>query len=143
MSEIILAQSAGFCFGVKRAVEQAFALARSGRDAVTLGPVIHNPQLTARLAEMGLPAVASPAETAPGQTVLIRSHGVSKKIYNLLARHPIVDCTCPFVAKIHRIAEEESAAGRTILIAGDPRHPEVQGILGFCTGAAFTAETEE
>ena len=79
MSEIVLAKSAGFCFGVNRAVDRAFALASSGADAVTLGAIIHNPQVVERLARMGLPPIDSPEEAAPGQTVLIRSHGVSKK----------------------------------------------------------------
>lgn len=143
MPEITLAKSAGFCFGVKRAVEQAFALADAGTDAVTLGPIIHNPQVTQKLAEKGIVSIDSPAEAAPGQTVLIRSHGVSKKIYNLLEGHPIVDCTCPFVAKIHRIVEEESAQGRIILIAGDKTHPEVQGIMGFSSTHTFVFDTEE
>ena len=143
MAEITLAKTAGFCFGVKRAVDKAFELARSGVDAVTLGPIIHNPQVVERLAQMGVPPVDSPDQAAPGQTVLIRSHGVPKKVYNLLKNNPVVDCTCPFVAKIHRIVEEESAAGRTILVAGDPAHPEVQGIMGFSSSPVYTFRTEQ
>ncbi len=143
MPEIVLAKSAGFCFGVNRAVDRAFALASSGVDAVTLGAIIHNPQVVERLARMGLPPIDSPEEAAPGQTVLIRSHGVSKKIYNLLSGHPVVDCTCPFVAKIHRIVEEESAAGRTILIAGDRNHPEVEASMSFASTEAIAFQTEE
>ncbi|HIS76268.1 MAG TPA: bifunctional 4-hydroxy-3-methylbut-2-enyl diphosphate reductase/30S ribosomal protein S1 [Candidatus Merdivicinus excrementipullorum] len=143
MAEITLAKTAGFCFGVKRAVDKAFELARSGVDAVTLGPIIHNPQVVERLAKMGVPPVDSPDQAAPGQTVLIRSHGVPKKVYNLLKNNPVVDCTCPFVAKIHRIVEEESAAGRAILVAGDPGHPEVQGIMGFSSSPVYTFRTEQ
>ncbi|HIV20123.1 MAG TPA: bifunctional 4-hydroxy-3-methylbut-2-enyl diphosphate reductase/30S ribosomal protein S1 [Candidatus Merdivicinus intestinigallinarum] len=143
MAEITLAKTAGFCFGVKRAVDKAFELARSGADAVTLGPIIHNPQVVERLSKMGVPPVDSPDEAAPGQTVLIRSHGVPKKVYNLLKNNSVVDCTCPFVAKIHRIVEEESAAGRTILVAGDPAHPEVQGIMGFSSSPVYTFRTEQ
>ncbi len=143
MAEITLAKTAGFCFGVKRAVDKAFELARSGVDAVTLGPIIHNPQVVERLAQMGVPPVDSPDQAAPGQTVLIRSHGVPKKVYNLLKNNPVVDCTCPFVAKIHRIVEEESAAGRVILVAGDPGHPEVQGIMGFSSSPVYTFRTEQ
>ncbi len=143
MAEITLAKTAGFCFGVKRAVDKAFELARSGVDAVTLGPIIHNPQVVERLAQMGVPPVDSPDQAAPGQTVLIRSHGVPKKVYNLLKNNPVVDCTCPFVAKIHRIVEEESAAGRAILVAGDPEHPEVQGIMGFSSSPVYTFRTEQ
>ena len=143
MAEITLAKTAGFCFGVKRAVDKAFELARSGVDAVTLGPIIHNPQVVERLSKMGVPPVDSPDEAAPGQTVVIRSHGVPKKVYNLLKNNPVVDCTCPFVAKIHRIVEEESAAGRVILVAGDPAHPEVQGIMGFSSSPVYTFRTEQ
>ena len=143
MAEITLAKTAGFCFGVKRAVDKAFELARSGVDAVTLGPIIHNPQVVERLAQMGVPPVDSPDQAAPGQTVLIRSHGVPKKVYNLLKNNSVVDCTCPFVAKIHRIVEEESAAGRAILVAGDPGHPEVQGIMGFSSSPVYTFRTEQ
>lgn len=143
MAEITLAKTAGFCFGVKRAVDRAFELAQSGVDAVTLGPIIHNPQVVERLAKQGIPPVDSPEQVAPGQTVLIRSHGVSKKVYNLLKNHPIVDCTCPFVAKIHRIVEEESASGRLILVAGDAKHPEVEGIVGFSCTPVFTFQTEQ
>ena len=143
MAEITLAKTAGFCFGVKRAVDKAFELARSGVDAVTLGPIIHNPQVVERLAQMGVPPVDSPDQAAPGQTVLIRSHGVPKKVYNLLKNNPVVDCTCPFVAKIHRIVEEESAAGRAILVAGDPGHPEVQGIMSFSSSPVYTFRTEQ
>ena len=143
MAEITLAKTAGFCFGVRRAVDRAFELASSGTDAVTLGDIIHNPQVVERLARMGIPPVASPSDAAPGQTVLIRSHGVSKKVYNLLKNNPVVDCTCPFVAKIHRIVEEESAAGRVILVAGDAVHPEVEATVGFSSGPVFCFQTEE
>ena len=110
---------------------------------MTLGPIIHNPQVVERLSKMGVPPVNSPDEAAPGQTVLIRSHGVPKKVYNLLKNNSVVDCTCPFVAKIHRIVEEESAAGQTILVAGDPGHPEVQGIMGFSSSPVYTFRTEQ
>ncbi len=78
-----------------------------------------------------------------GQTVLIRSHGVGRSVYEALTGREVVDCTCPFVAKIHRIAAEESAAGKVLLIAGNAGHPEVQGIIGHCQTRAYTFETEE
>ncbi len=143
MYKITLAKTAGFCFGVRRAVDRAFSLAEEKKDAVTLGPLIHNPQVVERLSQMGLSPVSSPEEVKEGQTVLIRSHGVGKEIYDRLLGHEIVDCTCPFVEKIHQIAAEESAAGKTILIAGDASHPEVQGIIGFCETEAMTFRTEE
>ena len=103
MYKITLAKTAGFCFGVRRAVDRAFSLAEEKKDAVTLGPLIHNPQVVERLSKMGLSPVSSPEEAKEGQTVLIRSHGVGKEIYDRLLGHEIVDCTCPFVEKIHKI----------------------------------------
>ncbi|MDD6033684.1 MAG: bifunctional 4-hydroxy-3-methylbut-2-enyl diphosphate reductase/30S ribosomal protein S1 [Oscillospiraceae bacterium] len=142
MSEITLAKSAGFCFGVSRAVEKAFEVARSGRNAVTLGPIIHNPQVVESLRALGMPPVASPEETKPGQTVVIRSHGISRAAMEALAGREVVDCTCPFVAKIHRIAAEETAAGRILLVAGDPSHPEVEGIVGHAVGRVYVFRDE-
>ena len=103
---ITLASSAGFCYGVKRAVDRAFEIARQSSDAVTLGPIIHNPQIVQRLKDLGVPSVSSPEETHPGQTVIIRSHGVAQSVYDQLEGRNIVDCTCPHVARIHRIARE-------------------------------------
>ena len=143
MFEITVAKSAGFCFGVKRAVDQAFSLARSGVKAVTLGPIIHNPQVTGRLAAMGISPIEDPQDAAPGETVLIRSHGISKKIYNSLEGHPVVDCTCPFVSKIHRIVEEQSGPNKAVLIAGDVAHPEVEGIMGFAQGPVYVFNNQE
>ena len=96
-----------------------------------------------RLARLGLSPVDAPEEVPEGRTVLIRSHGVGKSVYDALAGRKIVDCTCPFVEKIHKIAEEQSAAGKTILIAGDRGHPEVQGIIGYCQTTAIPFQTEE
>ena len=143
MYKLTLAKTAGFCFGVRRAVDRAFQLAAEETGAVTLGPVIHNPQVVERLARLGLCPVDSPEEVPEGRTVLIRSHGVGKSVYDALAGRKIVDCTCPFVEKIHRIAAEQSAAGKTILIAGDRGHPEVQGIIGYCQTTAIPFQTEE
>lgn len=137
MSEIKLARSAGFCFGVSRAVEKAYEVARSGKDAVTLGPIIHNPQVVESLRALGMPPVASPGDTKPGQTVVIRSHGVSRAVMDALEGREVVDCTCPFVAKIHRIAARETASGRVLLVAGDPSHPEVEGIVGHALPERF------
>ena len=103
---ITLASSAGFCYGVKRAVDRAFEIAAQTSDAVTLGPIIHNPQIVQRLQDLGVPSVSSPQETHSGQTVIIRSHGVAQSVYDQLDGRNIVDCTCPHVARIHRIARE-------------------------------------
>ena len=119
---ITLARSAGFCYGVKRAVDRAFEVAKTAENAVTLGPIIHNPQIVSRLAALGVPSVSSPEETLPGQTVIIRSHGVAQSVYDKLDGRNVVDCTCPNVARIHRIAREVTAAGKVLLIAGNPGH---------------------
>ena len=117
MSKITLAGTAGFCYGVRRAVEKAFEVAASGKDAVTLGPIIHNPQIVSRLAALGVPEISSPEEAKEGQTVIIRSHGVPAAVYDALQGREIVDCTCPNVARIHRIAREVTEAGKVLLVA--------------------------
>lgn len=98
---------------------------------VTLGPIIHNPQIVKRLEQKGIRSVASVDDIENGQTVIIRSHGVPLSVYDALNGKEVVDCTCPFVLKIHRIVAEQSALGRVILIAGNKEHPEVQGIKGL------------
>ena len=143
MTKITVAKSAGFCFGVARAVNKAFELAESGVSAVTLGPIIHNPQIVKRLEQKGIQAVSQVSDIADEQTVIIRSHGVPLLVYGALSGKEVVDCTCPFVLKIHRIVSEQSKLGRTILIAGNKDHPEVQGIKGHCHGSVFTFETLE
>ncbi len=140
---ITLASSAGFCYGVKRAVDRAFEIARQSSDAVTLGPIIHNPQIVQRLKDLGVPSVSSPEETHPGQTVIIRSHGVAQSVYDQLEGRNIVDCTCPHVARIHRIAREVTEQGMVLLIAGNPNHPEVQGIVGHAKGEVYVFQDEK
>lgn len=133
---ITVAKSAGFCFGVDRAVRMVEDLLAQGELVCTLGPIIHNPQTLASLARQGARVVDSPGEAPPGSVLVIRSHGVPRAVWEEIARLPVrcVDATCPFVAKIHRIAAQQGAQGRTLLIAGDAGHPEVQGIVGHCTG---------
>ena len=143
MSKITLAGTAGFCYGVRRAVEKAFEVAASGKDAVTLGPIIHNPQIVSRLAALGVPEISSPEEAKEGQTVIIRSHGVPAAVYDALQGREIVDCTCPNVARIHRIAREATEAGKVLLVAGDPGHPEVQGIVGHAKGEVHVFRDEK
>ena len=141
MKQYTLAKTAGFCFGVNRAVNLVYDLIDSGKKAATLGPIIHNPQMVEELAQNGVRIISSPLEAQNDECVVIRSHGVSQTVYDALRAHGVsyVDATCPFVAKIHRIVEEESKKGATILIAGDPDHPEVQGIKGHAAGPVFVA----
>ncbi|SDN32201.1 bifunctional 4-hydroxy-3-methylbut-2-enyl diphosphate reductase/30S ribosomal protein S1 [Acetanaerobacterium elongatum] len=145
MKEIILAKTAGFCFGVDRAVNMVDDLVGKGKKVATLGPIIHNQQVIDSLQRKGVRIIQTPQKAQPGETVVIRSHGISQKIYNELALtgSTIVDATCPYVAKIHRIVTEKSHEGGIILIAGDPSHPEVQGIVGHCPNGAFVFQNEQ
>ena len=145
MREVILAKSAGFCFGVRRAVELAQQEAQSGQPYVMLGPVIHNDHVIADLEARGVRCVASLEEVPPGCGVIIRSHGEGKAVYDRLAALgcPVADATCVKVAKIHQIVADASQRGRQIIIIGDPAHPEVQAIAGWCTGAKIFRNVEE
>ena len=140
--KLTVAKTAGFCFGVNRAVELVYSLLEQGKRVCTLGPIIHNPQLVAELADRGVTIVSSPEEAPAGSVLVIRSHGVPKSVLERARALPIecADATCPFVSKIHRIVEGASEEGRTVLIAGDARHPEVQGIRGHCKGESFVFE---
>ena len=137
MAEIRVAETAGFCFGVRRAVEKVYEEAGKAAGPVyTYGPVIHNEEVVRDLEEKGVKVLHSEEELQNLQegTVIIRSHGVGKRIYDICAgkdKVRLVDATCPFVGKIHEIVRRESAEGRRILIIGDASHPEVQGIRGW------------
>lgn len=136
---VTVAKTAGFCFGVDRAVSAVYKLLEQGKKAVTLGPIIHNPQIVADLERRGMRQVDSPRETPPGYTMVLRAHGVPKAVEDELARLkiPVVDATCPFVKKIHELARETGEQGRVFLLCGDENHPEVQGIIGHCTGTHY------
>ena len=146
--EVKVAKTAGFCFGVQRAVDKVYELIDSCPDRLfTLGPIIHNEEVVNDLEKKGV-RVASEEElkTLPeGSTVVIRSHGVGKKVYDQLEECGLsyVDVTCPFVLKIHRIVEKESKAGSHIVIIGDPDHPEVVGICGWCIGPYTVIRTKQ
>ena len=140
-----LAESAGFCFGVNNAVNQVYKLLDEGKQVCTLGPIIHNPQVVDALAARGVRIVENPADTPADYVLVIRSHGVPESVYDVIRGQdiPYCDATCPFVAKIHRIVATHSAEGATVLIAGDPTHPEVLGIRGHCHGEAHIFRNEE
>ena len=146
--EVKVAKTAGFCFGVQRAVDKVYELIDTCPDRLfTLGPIIHNEEVVNDLEKKGV-RVASEEElkTLPeGSTVVIRSHGVGKKVYDQLEECGLsyVDVTCPFVLKIHRIVEKESKAGSHIVIIGDPDHPEVVGICGWCIGPYTVIRTKQ
>ncbi|MEE1314419.1 MAG: 4-hydroxy-3-methylbut-2-enyl diphosphate reductase [Faecalimonas sp.] len=146
--EVRLAKTAGFCFGVKRAVETVYEQVKEKRGSriYTYGPIIHNQEVVRDLENRGVQVLHTMEELkglAEG-TVIIRSHGVAKEVYELLEAQGIhcVDATCPFVKKIHNIVEKESAKGAAIVIVGDPAHPEVQGICGWAEGSVAIVKTE-
>ena len=131
---VTLAKSAGFCFGVNRAVETVEREAGEGGCVQTLGPIIHNRHVVSRFEAMGVRVIETPEEAQPGSTVIIRSHGVSREMYERLQNRGarIVDATCPFVERIHKIVSQAEAEGRLPVIIGTPTHPEVVGIAGWC-----------
>ncbi|MBR5267493.1 MAG: 4-hydroxy-3-methylbut-2-enyl diphosphate reductase [Lachnospiraceae bacterium] len=134
--EVIVAKTAGFCFGVKRAVEKVYEQIENGKKPIyTYGPIIHNEEVVRDLSEKGVGVIDTKEDLAALKegVVVIRSHGVGKEIYDILEGNgvEIVDATCPFVKKIHNIVAEQSAAGRHVIIVGDAKHPEVQGIRGW------------
>ena len=129
-----IAKSAGFCFGVSRAVELVEQAAQAGKRVVTLGPIIHNRHVVDRFREMGVGVIEEPEQASPGDTVIIRSHGVSRQVYERLEQRnvEIIDATCPFVKRIHNIVSRAEEEGRLPVIIGTPTHPEVIGIAGWC-----------
>ena len=146
--KVIVAKTAGFCFGVKRAVEQVYEqIEKAEKPVYTYGPIIHNEFVVKDLEEKGVRVLNTEEELAAltDGIVVIRSHGVGKHIYNLLEKHHItvVDATCPFVKKIHRIVEQQTAEGRRVIIIGSPDHPEVQGIRGWGNETTLVVENAD
>jgi 4-hydroxy-3-methylbut-2-enyl diphosphate reductase len=145
--EIILAKSAGFCFGVERAVNKVYEEADGGGRIYTYGPIIHNREVVADLEARNVHVVESEEEVRAlhDATVIIRSHGVSRDTDQLIrdSARKCIDATCPFVKRIHRTVETESAAGRKIVIIGNPVHPEVIGIMGWSSTPVTVIQTAE
>ena len=146
MDRIRIAEHAGFCFGVTKAVDTAYReLERASQEGCSLyclGSLIHNRQVTEELAQSGLVTIASVAEVPEGARVLIRAHGEPDITYRQGAEKGIelIDATCPLVAKIHSIARQAGEDGRLLLVVGNAKPPEVKGILGSTAGKAFAAE---
>ena len=143
--KIEVASTAGFCFGVDRAVNTVYRLLEEGKRAATLGPIIHNPQVIGEFEARGVRIVEKPEDTPPGYTLVIRSHGVPREVEEEIQRLniPYVDATCPFVKKIHQLAERSGEEGKVFLLAGDKDHPEVKGIVGHCKGENFVVKNSE
>ncbi len=143
--KITLAKTAGFCFGVNRAVDMVERLADSGEKVCTLGPIIHNSQLVEQLEKKGVRIIASPDEAREDEILVIRSHGVTAEVEELSQKYAkrVEDATCPFVAKIHSIVRQRSIMGDIILIAGDESHKEVVGIRGHLIGTSYVFKDED
>lgn len=146
MAEIKVAKSAGFCFGVDRAVKLVYGeLEKDNKSVATLGPIIHNADVVNDLTDKGVRIADSVDDLKEGEKAVIRSHGVGKKIYEGLDQkgNAYIDATCPFVARIHKIVREKTEEGYFILIAGDKDHPEVQGIVGHCDENYYVFKDED
>ena len=145
--EVMLAESAGFCFGVKRAMEKVYEQIDAGKKIYTYGPLIHNEEVVKDLESRGVLVIEGEEELAALKegAVVIRSHGVPKRIYDLIERNGLecIDATCPFVKRIHNIVEKESAENKEIIIIGNPGHPEVEGIMGWSKTTAHVIESEQ
>ncbi len=139
MREIKLAKTAGFCFGVNRAVSLVYSMLEEGKQVYTLGPIIHNPQVVDDMRRRGVVIIDQIEDAPPEATVVVRTHGVPAATIQAIQARGLAYCdaTCPFVSKIHNIVAKQSAQGDVVLIAGDPAHPEVQGIRGHCSGKAY------
>ena len=134
---------AGFCMGVRRAVDAALKAAEDGKPLSTLGELTHNPQVVALLAEKGAPAVSG-VDAVGGREVLIRSHGVTPQIMHDLKDMgvSVMDCTCPFVEKLHQMVTRYSAGGKPVILVGQKDHPEVTGTAGWCKGPVYILKEE-
>ena len=146
MKEVILAKSAGFCFGVKRAVDTVYEQVGK-KNVYTYGPIIHNEEVVKDLEQKGVKVIKdiSELDNIEKGIIIIRSHGVSGDVYDTIKNKgfEIVDATCPFVLKIHKIVKEESENGSQIVIIGNENHPEVQGIMGWSVSPVHVVDTVE
>ena len=146
--DVTVAKTAGFCFGVKRAVEKVYEQIEKGKTPIyTFGPIIHNEEVVRDLEERGVKVLETAEELRQltDGVVVIRSHGVGKDIYDILEKNgiEIIDATCPFVKKINRIVSEQNENGRRVIIVGNGKHPEVEGIKGWGNDDTLVIETAE
>ena len=142
-NQVVVVKSAGFCFGVQKAVSGVYEMLEKHEKLAILGELIHNPAVNADLESRGVLTVDAPADCPSDTKLVIRTHGVAKKVLDAALQQglEVVDLTCPFVKKIHRIVERESKAGKRIIIIGNDKHPEVEGIKGWVCGKATVIET--
>ena len=141
--EILIAKRGGFCRGVKKAVDTALSI--TPENTYIYGEIIHNPDVVQAITARGLVMVESLDEVPNGATLIIRSHGVGRSVYELCASRniKIIDCTCEFVRRTQRIVDEKYREGKTIIIVGEKSHPEVVGINGWCEGNAYIFSSED
>ncbi len=141
--QVIIAENGGFCSGVKSAVD--LALSVPAENTFVLGELIHNRDVVSLISERGIRTVSSPEEVPEGATLIIRSHGAGKAVFDACARRGIrvLDCTCPFVKNTQRIVSRAGAEGKTVVVAGHRDHPEVVGLLGWCGAECFVFSSEE
>ncbi len=136
--EVRLAECAGFCFGVKRAIDTVYEQIHTGKTIYTYGPIVHNDEVVKDLTKKGVKVIETKEElmNLTEGSVIIRAHGVAEEIYNILEERNLecIDATCPFVKRIHKIVETASREGNHIIIIGNAGHPEVEGIMGWCKG---------
>ena len=147
--EVILAEHAGFCFGVTRAVDVVYDQIKKNTDKkiYTYGPIIHNETVVTDLEKQGVSVIEGEEElkSLTEGILIIRSHGIRKEIYEIMNERGIeyIDATCPFVKRIHNIVEKESADGKTIVVVGSAKHPEVDGIVSYASGPVFVVESPD
>ena len=143
--KVILSETAGFCFGVRRAVELVEKTAGEGRTVVTLGPIVHNRHVVDRFNALGVHEASDVNAVPDGATVIIRAHGVGRAVYEALERRGlnVVDATCPFVDRIHKLVRRAGEEGRKCVIFGSRSHPEVVGITGWCADPLVVESPEE
>ena len=141
--QVIVAEHCGFCRGVKNAVDTALSV--SAENTYVLGELIHNQDVVKLISARGIRAAERVEEVPDGATLLIRSHGVGKDVYELCEKRHlrVIDCTCGFVKNIQQIVERKSAEGKTIVIAGQTEHPEVRGLVGWCDSESYVFSSEE
>ena len=152
--QVVVAKTAGFCFGVKRAVDMVYEQVETGKTVHTYGPIVHNEEVVKDLEEKGVKVIGNRQDLLamdresiqPREgTVIIRAHGVPKEIYDLMEEKQLerIDATCPFVKHIHRIVQKRSEEGRQIIVIGNETHPEVEGIKGWSKTPVTVVETQE
>ena len=143
--KLTVARTAGFCYGVRRAVDLAVGAAEQKNSCMMLGPIIHNEDVVRYLGSLGVGLADRPEDVPEGCTVILRSHGEGRAVHEALARRgiPVLDATCPNVSRIHRLVVEAEEEGRTAVIVGTPSHPEVQAIAGWCRSPVVAEGPED